>query len=399
MGKPKISIRNCTKIFGPAPERALRMMKEGKGRDEILKKTGHTLGVADVSFDIYEGETVVVMGLSGSGKSTLLRCINRLYEPSEGQITIDGVDVTALDPEQLRMLRRTKFGMVFQRFALLPHRTVLQNVEFGLEVQLIDSDERRKRAEKTLSLVGLEGWGDRYPSQLSGGMQQRVGLARALAVDPDILLMDEAFSALDPLIRTDMQDELLSLESAVQKTILFITHDLDEALKIGDRIVLMKDGRVVQIGAPEEILTRPANRYVERFIENVDITRVITASDVMVKPRSVVRLKDGPLTALHTMRESGESHAFVVGKDLVFHGYVSAESANEAVKREEKDLSKILERIEEQKVAPETAARDLIRIIVEMKYPLAVIDEKGVLKGKVVHGSILAGLAEWGGSE
>jgi glycine betaine/proline transport system ATP-binding protein len=399
MGKPKISIRNCTKIFGPQPDKALAMMNEGASREEIQKKTGHTLGVADVSFDIYEGETIVVMGLSGSGKSTLLRCINRLYEPTSGTITIDDTDVTALEFEQLRTLRRTKFGMVFQRFALLPHRTVLQNVEFGLEVQQVEPQQRRGRAEKTLELVGLGGWGDSYPSQLSGGMQQRVGLARALAVEPDILLMDEAFSALDPLIRTDMQDELLSLESTVQKTIVFITHDLDEALKIGDRIVLMKDGRVVQIGTPEDILTKPANRYVERFVENVDITRVITAADVMVKPRAVVRLKDGPLTALHTMRECGESQAFVVSKDGMHHGYISAQAANEAVNREEKSLDGILERIEEQRVAMNTPARDLIRIIVEMKYPLAVVDDKGILKGKIVHGSILAGLAEWGGSE
>ncbi len=399
MAKPKIRISNCTKVFGPNPDRALTMMRRGASRDEILKKTGHTLGVSDVSFDIYEGETIVVMGLSGSGKSTLLRCINRLYEPTEGKIIIDDVDVTALNHEQLRDFRRTKFGMVFQRFGLLPHRTVLQNVEFGLEVQQVEVGKRRKKAADTLALVGLEGWDNSYPDQLSGGMQQRVGLARALAVEPDILLMDEAFSALDPLIRSDMQDELLSLESTVHKTIVFITHDLDEALKIGDRIVLMKDGKVVQIGTPEDILTKPANRYVERFVENVDVTKVISAVDVMVKARSVVGLKDGPLTALHCMRECGESFAYVVAKDKTFHGFVSAEAASQAVKEGKKDLVSILENEEQQRVSPDVAARDLIRIIVDLKYPLAVVDEKGKLIGKIMKGSILAALAEWGGGE
>ncbi|MFP4164020.1 MAG: glycine betaine/L-proline ABC transporter ATP-binding protein [Chitinispirillaceae bacterium] len=399
MAQTKIRISNCTKIFGPNPEKALKMMREGASREEIHKKTGHTLGVADVSFDIYEGETIVVMGLSGSGKSTLLRCINRLYEPTEGKITIDDVDVTALDQEKLREFRRTKFGMVFQRFGLLPHRTVQQNVEFGLEIQLVEPEERRRRAQKTLSLVGLEGWGDSYPDELSGGMQQRVGLARALAVEPDVLLMDEAFSALDPLIRTDMQDELLSLESTVHKTIVFITHDLDEALKVGDRIVLMKDGRVVQIGTPEDILTKPASRYVERFVENVDVSKVITAADVMVKARSVVGLNHGPLTALHQMRECGESFAFVVSKDQTLQGFVSAEAASQAAKEGIKDLKPILENDEQQRVLPDVAARDLIKIIVNLKFPLAVVDEMGHLKGKVMHGSILAGLAEWGGGE
>ncbi|MFP4418078.1 MAG: glycine betaine/L-proline ABC transporter ATP-binding protein [Chitinispirillaceae bacterium] len=397
MAKTKIRIENITKIFGPNPQRALKMMREGASRQEIIKKTGHTLGVADVSFDIYEGETVVVMGLSGSGKSTLLRCLNRLYEPTEGKVTIDDVDVTALDHEQLRDFRRTKFGMVFQRFGLLPHRTVLQNVEFGLEIQLIEPQRRRKKAEDTLALVGLEGWGDSYPDQLSGGMQQRVGLARALAVEPDVLLMDEAFSALDPLIRTDMQDELLSLESTVHKTIVFITHDLDEALKVGDRIVLMKDGKVVQIGTPEDILTKPASKYVARFVENVDVTKVITAFDVMVKPRSVVGLKDGPRTALRCMRECGESFAYVVAKDKTFHGFVSAEAASRAIEEGKKELTSIIENDEQQRVSPDMAARDLIRIIVDLKYPLAVVNEKGQLIGKVMHGSILAGLAEWGG--
>ncbi|MDG5816838.1 glycine betaine/L-proline ABC transporter ATP-binding protein [Chitinispirillales bacterium ANBcel5] len=398
MTEPKITIRNCSKIFGPNPNKALKMLQNGSSREE-LKNTGHTVGVYDVSFDIYPGETIVVMGLSGSGKSTLLRCLNRLYEPTAGKVFIDKTEVTALDKEQLRDFRRKKFGMVFQRFGLLPHRTVMANVEFGLEIQQIDPRQRQTRARHAIELVGLKGWENSYPDELSGGMQQRVGLARALAVEPDILLMDEAFSALDPLIRTDMQNELLSLESTVHKTIVFITHDLDEALKLGDRIVLMKDGEIIQIGTPEEILVRPETRYVKRFVENVDLTKVVTASDIMVRPRPVVGLKDGPMTALHCMKECGESFVFVVSKDQKFHGFVSAESASMAVDEGKKDLYSIIENDPQQRVAPDCAARDLIKIIVEMKYPLAVVDEKGKLKGKVMHGSILAGLANWGGEE
>src|SRR6056297_1068012 len=273
--KIKIYIENVSKVFGRHPERAIDMIRQGKSKDEILSESKLAVGVADASFDIYEGETVVVMGLSGSGKSTLLRCVNRLIEPTAGKVLVDNIDVTSLTHDELRELRRTKFGMVFQSFALFPHMTVYENVEFGLDVQNVDPAERREKSEAALQQVGLGGWGDYLPKNLSGGMKQRVGLARALAVDPDILLMDEAFSALDPLIRTDMQDELLALESEVRKTILFITHDLDEALKMGDRIVLMKDGKVVQIGTPEEILTQPANEYVARFVENVDITKVL----------------------------------------------------------------------------------------------------------------------------
>ncbi|HBQ25807.1 MAG TPA: glycine/betaine ABC transporter ATP-binding protein, partial [Syntrophomonas sp.] len=248
-----------------------------------------------------------IMGLSGSGKSTLLRCLNGLINATAGKIIIDGQELTGMSSRQLEELRRKKMGMVFQRFALLPHRTVLGNVGYGLEVQGIARDKRDQQALQAIEMVGLKGWEDSYPANLSGGMQQRVGIARALATDPDILLMDEPFSALDPLIRQEMQDELLEIQNKLQKTIVFITHDLDEALKIGERIALMKDGKIVQMGQPEDILLSPATEYVARFVENVNYSRALTASSVMVKARNVVHPKDGPMTALHIMEKFGMS--------------------------------------------------------------------------------------------
>lgn len=393
--KVKIKVENIYKIFGNHPKKAIEMVREGFSKEEIMKKTKQAIGVIDASFDVYEGETLVIMGLSGSGKSTLLRCINRLIEPTSGKVYVDDQEVTKLNEDELRILRRKKFGMVFQRFALLPHRTILQNVEYGLEIQGVKSKERKQKSAEAINMVGLSGWEDSYPHQLSGGMQQRVGLARALAVDPDVLLMDEAFSALDPLIRTEMQDELLKLESKVRKTIVFITHDLDEALKMGDRIILMKDGEIVQIGNSEEILTNPANLYVQKFLENVDITKVLTAGDVMRKPKVTFK-KDGPLTALRNMKEYGRSGLFVVDKDFKLEGYVTAEKASELVKKGEKKMESIIEKYKEQVVTLETPVRDLFKVIVDNTYPVAVVDDDYVLKGSLVEGVIIAGLAERG---
>jgi len=394
--KPKIKVENIYKIFGHHPERAYKLLQEGVSKEEILKQTKQTIAVVDASFTVYEGETLVIMGLSGSGKSTLLRCVNRLIPPTYGKVHVDDTDVMALDDKELLELRRKKFGMVFQRFALFPHRTVRENVEYGLEIQAVDPEIRKEKADDAIELVGLGGWADVYPNQLSGGMQQRVGLARALAVDPDILLMDEAFSALDPLIRTEMQDELLALESRVQKTIVFITHDLDEALKMGDRIVLMKDGKIVQIGTSEDILTNPANDYVAKFLENVDITKVITAEDVMRKPKSVAFLKDGPRTALHKMKEASMSGIFVTKQDREFIGYVSAEKASKAVKEESKDLGALVDNEYLQKVELETPVRDLFKAVFDSKYPVAVIDHENKLRGVIVEGAVLGALAERG---
>jgi glycine betaine/proline transport system ATP-binding protein len=282
MSGTKITLRNVSKIFGPHPERALRMLEQGSSKSEVQEKTGLAVGNYDVNLDIPAGKTFVLMGLSGSGKSTLLRLLNRLHETTGGVIEVDGTDITTLARRELRRFRRAKFsGMVFQRFAILPHRSVLGNVEFGLELHGLPKQERRKRAQEIIEVVGLKGWEASRPRQLSGGMQQRVGLARALALDGNILLMDEPFSALDPLIRRELQDELVELQERVRKTIVFVTHDLDEALKLGDRIAIMKDGRVQQVGSAQQIVTQPANDYVEAFVENVNRIEVLTARTLM----------------------------------------------------------------------------------------------------------------------
>jgi glycine betaine/proline transport system ATP-binding protein len=282
MTKPtKISCRNIWKVFGPHAKQVLANIDSAKSRAEVQKETGHVVAVKDVSFDIRKGECFVVMGLSGSGKSTLVRCISRLIEPTGGQVLIDGQDVTAMNKADLRDLRRHKMSMVFQHFGLFPHRKVIDNISYGLEVQGVKKAERTAKAMEVLELVGLKGWEDRYPRELSGGMQQRVGLARAMAVDPEILIFDEPFSALDPLIRREMQDELLSLQAKLQKTMVFITHDFLEAIKMGDHIAIMKDGEISQIGTPEEIVANPVNKYVSDFTEDVPRYKVLSAGKVM----------------------------------------------------------------------------------------------------------------------
>ncbi len=331
----KIVVKELYKIFGPDPQKALAMLHDGLLKDQIMEKTRNGVGVANASFEVAQGEILVIMGLSGSGKSTLIRCINRLIEPTAGRILVSGEDVTALDKRALRQFRQRNFGMVFQNFALLPHRTVVHNVEYGLEVKGVTSSVRRERAMQAIEQVGLKGWEDSMPDQLSGGMQQRVGLARALALDADILLMDEAFSALDPLMRRDMQDELIDLQEKVQKTIIFISHDLDEAIKLGDRIVLMRDGVIVQQGTAEEILTNPADDYVARFVEDVDMTRVITAETVMKNSETVAALgTDGPRAALRKMGKAGIPSIFVREHVRVV-GIVTAHACRKAVDRGE----------------------------------------------------------------
>lgn len=396
LSNQKIRVENLTKIFGFRSREALKLLRKGVTKEEILERTGCGVGVADASFVVDQGEIVVVMGLSGSGKSTLVRCINRLIEPTDGKIFIDDQDITALSVEKLRQVRLSKLGMVFQNFALFPHRTVCQNAEYGLEIQGVGPVKRRERAVTALEQVGLKGWEDYYPHNLSGGMQQRVGLARALALDPDILLMDEAFSALDPLIRSDMQDELINLQESMRKTILFISHDLDEALKLGDRIVLMKDGAIVQIGTAEQILTSPADEYVERFVENVDITKVLTAESVMIKPKAVVFLSaHGPKSALRFMQKQGLSQIFVHDEKHRIIGYVTADTASEASKRGETELHHIMQ-TDFVSVSPDTPAADLIPIMANLPYPLPVVGPNGKLRGIIIRGSLLAALADRG---
>ncbi|MDK2957390.1 MAG: glycine betaine/proline transport system ATP-binding protein [Desulfovibrionales bacterium] len=392
----KIVVEHLYKIFGAHPERGVELVQQGMSKAEIFEKTRLCVGVADASFSVEAGEIVVIMGLSGSGKSTLARCINRLIEPTDGKVYIDGEDVCALSRKKLRQMRLQKMGMVFQNFALFPHRTVAENAEYGLEIKGVDSQERRKKALEALELVGLGGHGDSYPRQLSGGMQQRVGLARALALDPDILLMDEAFSALDPLIRRDMQDELINLQEQVKKTILFISHDLDEALKIGDRIVLMKDGAIVQIGSPEEILTNPANDYVERFVEEVDISKVLTAESVMKKSEAVAFLEtDGPRASLRKMKTANISSLFVLDKKRQLAGMVTAEGCADLIQRGEKDLRLIMA-TDIATVLPDTPAQDLFSILSDLPTPLAVVDDDKRLKGVIIRGHLLAAIAERG---
>jgi glycine betaine/proline transport system ATP-binding protein len=328
----KIVVSNLTKIFGKHPKKALSYVEEGLSKDEIFNKTGQTVGLYNVSFDVYEGEIFVLMGLSGSGKSTLLRCLNRLIEPTSGLITIGDEDVTKASSERLRLIREKQISMVFQNFALLPHRTIIDNVAYGLEIQDFSKEERHEKASVAIETVGLKGHEFSKPSQLSGGMQQRVGLARALATDPEILLMDEAFSALDPLIRSEMQDELLELEEKMQKTIVFVSHDLDEALKLGDRIALMKDGEIAQIGTAEEILSNPANDYVSRFVAGVDKTKILTAENVMKRPDPVVSLKSGLQVALKLMEKHGISSIYVVDKAKRLQGFLKADDAVRAQK-------------------------------------------------------------------
>lgn len=388
----KIEIRNLTKIYGNNVEKALQMLKDGSSNQRIREKTRQVVGVREASFSVDEGECFVIMGLSGSGKSTLLRCINRLIKATEGEILIDGEDVNKMAPRRLEALRQEKMAMVFQRFALLPHRTILDNIAYGLEVQGMRRSERYEKALQALELVGLKGWEDAYPGNLSGGMQQRVGIARALATDPDILLMDEPFSALDPLIRQDMQDELLGIQQKLQKTILFVTHDLDEALKVGDRIALMKDARIVQIGSPEEILLSPASDYVARFVENVNRSRALTASAVMVKPRAVAHPKDGPLTALTFMEKHGLSTLFVTDRSGRLQGYVQAEDASDLVDKGIRELDGII-RDDMPTATPDTMLADILDTLAYCKVPVAVIDEQRKLKGVLVRGSVIAGLA------
>ncbi|MCZ7676726.1 MAG: glycine betaine/L-proline ABC transporter ATP-binding protein [Roseovarius sp.] len=310
----KIKIENVSKVFGPDPASALPLIRDGLSKSEILERSGHVVGIRNVSLDIPAGGIFVVMGLSGSGKSTLIRHINRLIDPTAGRIRVDGEDVLTLDAMALRELRRHKMSMVFQRFGLLPHRSVMDNVAYGLVVSGTSRKEARKRAERQIELVGLEGFEDHYPRQLSGGMQQRVGLARALATDAEILLMDEAFSALDPLIRNDMQVQMKELQERLKKTIVFITHDLDEALRPGDRIAILKDGELRQVGNAADILLNPADDYVTRFVRDVNRARVITVGS-LAQPAAALAASELSAEYCRHALSNGSAAAVLPGTD------------------------------------------------------------------------------------
>jgi len=357
----------------------------------LSKTFGKTKAVIDASFDVNRGEIFVVMGLSGSGKSTLIRMLNGLLEPTSGSVTVAGTTISGLPAAKLRDVRKRSVSMVFQHFALLPHRTVIDNVAYGLEIQGVAKAERLERANTIIRLVGLDGRQNSLPSQLSGGMQQRVGLGRALASDTDILLMDEAFSALDPLIRREMQEQLIELQSELGKTIIFITHDLNEAMFLGDRIAVMRDGRIVQIGTPEEILTDPANDYVAQFVQDVDRARVLTAASVMEPARSVVTVTAGPRAALRTMRDLQSQATFVLGRDRTFAGVVRDRDVLRQVKRGETDLRSIL-LDDATTVTSDVVISELVELSVGSDLPIAVLDDKKRLIGVIPRVTLLAAL-------
>ncbi|HEO2415662.1 glycine betaine/L-proline ABC transporter ATP-binding protein [Streptococcus agalactiae] len=367
------------------------MVKQGKSKTEILEKTGATVGVYDASFEIKEGEIFVIMGLSGSGKSTLVRMLNRLIDPSSGNIYLDGKDIAKMNVEDLRNIRRHDINMVFQNFGLFPHRTILENTEFGLEMRGVSKEERTTLAEKALDNAGLLPFKDQYPSQLSGGMQQRVGLARALANSPKILLMDEAFSALDPLIRREMQDELLDLQDTNKQTIIFISHDLNEALRIGDRIALMKDGEIMQIGTGEEILTNPANDFVREFVEDVDRSKVLTAQNIMIKPLTTVLEIDGPQVALTRMHREEVSMLMATNRRRQLLGSLTADAAIEARKKG-LPLSEVIDK-DVVTVSKDTVITDIMPLIYDSSAPIAVTDDNDRLLGVIIRGRVIEALA------
>lgn len=382
----KIAAKGVVKVFGGQPEKALGMLRAGFGKDEIFARTGMTVGVHDASFEVEAGEVFVVMGLSGSGKSTLIRLLNRLIEPTAGEVLIDGRDIVAMPRAELIELRRRDLGMVFQSFALMPHLRVWQNAAFGLEVAGVAPKPRRDKAQAALEAVGLGAYAESWPSELSGGMQQRVGLARALANEPSVLLMDEAFSALDPLIRAEMQDELLRLQAEHQRTVVFISHDLDEAIRIGDRLAIMEGGRIVQIGRPDEILHNPANDYVRSFFRNIDVTKILSAGDIARRDQvTLIRhAGEGPRAAVRQLRERDREFGYVQDARRRFQGVVSVETLLAAIERGDGAASldqALLPDIEP--VPAEMPMDEVLTRVAASSCPLPVVDAKGAYVGAI----------------
>ncbi|WP_298040764.1 glycine betaine/L-proline ABC transporter ATP-binding protein [uncultured Microbacterium sp.] len=389
MTETALEARHLFKVFGKNPKQAVQRLKSGASRTDV--QDAGTAAVIDASFTVNKGEIFVIMGLSGSGKSTIIRMLNGLHEITDGTVTIGGDTITGIPASRLREIRRKRVSMVFQHFALLPHRTVAANVAYPLELTGVGKAERLAKANEVLSMVGLDGWGDKLPSELSGGMQQRVGIARALAADTEILLMDEAFSALDPLIRREMQEQLVELQQKLQKTIVFITHDLNEAMFLGDRIAVMRDGRIVQIGTPEDILTDPANDYVEQFVQDVDRARVLTASNVMELPRPIVAETAGPRTALRQMRDAYSSAVYVTGRDRKLVGMVTDRDAVKLVRKGESQLTSVIKPVP-QSVHEDEILMNLFVPAVESPLPLAVVDDADRIVGVIPRVTLLAAL-------
>jgi len=376
-----IEIKSLYKVFGGQPKSILPRIEAGESKQKILDETGHTVGLKDINLTIKRSEIFVIMGLSGSGKSTLVRHFNRLIEPTQGQILVEGEDVLQLNKAHLQEFRRQKMSMVFQHFGLMPHHTVLENVAFGLKTQGVAKGERNRKASKWLADVGLDGYEQQYPAQLSGGQQQRVGLARALCTDADILLMDEAFSALDPLIRSEMQDQLIELQEKLHKTIIFITHDLDEALRLGDRIAILKDGELIQCGEPREILLEPVNDYVEAFVRDVNRARALTVENVMKPP--AVRITTSTIgEAITQMKASPKGYGYVVS-DEGYEGAVLQETLEDAVEGEAVASDPITDEYyaDATEVSPDALLEEVIPDTLDTEYPLPVVGVDGELKG------------------
>ncbi len=395
-GGPYITVKSLWKVFGKNAARINDPENEGKDKSRILADLGCVVALQDVNFEVARGETFVVMGLSGSGKSTLVRCLIRLVEPTSGEIVIEGDDITRMSDKELNGFRRRKIAMVFQHHGLMPHRTVMDNAAWGLETQGVSREIRYRRVQEVLDLVGLSGWEDAYPRQLSGGMQQRVGLARALVVDTDILLMDEPFSGLDPLIRRQMQDELLRLQTELRKTIIFITHDLNEALKLGDRIAIMHDGQVAQIGSPEDIVLRPEDEYVGDFTQDVRLESILTANRIMVTPKATVMGHQGPRAALHTIGQSDGDAAWVVDMKERYIGLLSITNAQQALRGGVKRLDQAWEHIDRDypAVSPDTTFDRLIPQAMGSDYPIPVVNDDNVLVGEVHRSAMAEAIAE-----
>jgi glycine betaine/proline transport system ATP-binding protein len=387
----KLVVKNLYKIFGPSPDDALKMARDGLSKAEIFERTGNTVGVNNASFTVNTGEIFVVMGLSGSGKSTLVRLLNRLIEPTSGEVVVDGQDIAKLSQEDLRNLRRRDMSMVFQSFALLPHISVIDNAAFGLELAGVEKEERHARALTALEQVGLKANANSYPSELSGGMQQRVGLARALAAEPSIMLMDEAFSALDPLIRTEMQDELIKLQADSDRTVIFISHDLDEAMRIGDRIAIMEGGRVVQVGTPDEILRNPADDYVRSFFRGVDVSKVLTARDIARKEQVTVidRADLGVRTALKRLEDHDREYGFVIDKQMKYHGSVTVDSLRAAMKEQDEPRFSHAFLPLVDPVNGDTMLTDLLGAVAESPIAIPVVDQDGKYLGAISKARLL----------
>lgn len=382
----KIEVEGLYKVFGNKPKKGLKMLQEGHDKASVLEETGMTVGVSNASFTIESGEIFVIMGLSGSGKSTIVRMLNRLIEPTAGRVLVDGQDITAMNTDELVQFRLHNMSMVFQSFALMPHQTVLDNAAFGLELAGVSKEKRHARAREALEQVGLTGWEDQFPDQLSGGMRQRVGLARGLAVDPEILLMDEAFSALDPLIRTEMQDELLKLQEDHARTIVFISHDLDEALRIGDRIAIMEGGNVVQVGTPDEILQAPANDYVRAFFRGVDPTNVISAGDIVKDTHpTLIVTKKGSMRAAHEILSGSErEHGYVLDAHRRLLGVVSSEGIRAALEAGMSDLPLREAFLPEfESVGMDDSMQDILPLVAASLWPVPVVDSSGKYRGVV----------------